>query len=97
MINKPQSNDELITLGLLAKRLLTDDDFNNLFELVANDLSREWLASSQNEKETRESLYSTFDGMRAFAARLAQYVSVMDQVVARMNQDNETPYFDDNE
>lgn len=89
------TNEEIINLGLQAEQLLGNDAFNDLFAQVSDAISREIIATSISQKDKREELYSTYNGMRAFAHMLHSYVSAKNNVVAADEQLNKPDEDDD--
>lgn len=82
------SEDEVIRRGLLAEAFLNSDDFNDLYEAIQRDISLEILATALDDKEFRESLYITFNGMRALAQRMTAYANAMRAIEEKRNADN---------
>jgi hypothetical protein len=76
------SDQEIIQNGVEAETLLNDDGFNHLFETTQNSLSQQILATAPHDIQTREQLFYTYQGMRAFIGNLGQMVSAKDNVLA---------------
>lgn len=82
------SEDEVIRRGLLAEALLKSDDFNDLYDVIQKDIANNILATSLDDKDFRESLYITFNGMRALTQRMTEYASAMRAIEAKRNAEN---------
>jgi len=92
---KQPTDEQTITLGLMAESLMNDDAFNELYELVEDRIAKEILATPLADKETRELLYQTYNGMRAFVQYINQFRTAKDQVVERLNAENEEKEHED--
>jgi hypothetical protein len=80
------TEDEIIELGYLAENLARDEGFNALFEKVTKDLSLEILGSTYEDKDYREQLYLTYNGMRAFADRITQFALAKSEIEKTRNE-----------
>jgi hypothetical protein len=82
------TEDETITWGLHAERLINDDSFIDLFEKVKSDLAFEMLSTALDDEKYRQQLYLTFNGMRAFSDRLVQMATAKLHIEQERNEAN---------
>jgi hypothetical protein len=80
---------DIIQNGADAEALLGNDAFNRLFEATQQQLANQMLATTPSDIATREQLYFTYQGMRAFVANLAQMVSAKDNALAMREAEND--------
>jgi hypothetical protein len=73
---------DIIQNGADAESLLGNDAFNRLFEATQQQLANQILATTPQDIGTREQLFFTYQGMRAFVATLGQMVSAKDNAIA---------------
>lgn len=83
------TDQDTITLGLSAEALMADETFNSLYATVTERISKDILATSLDDQTGREHLYATFNGMRSFIQYINQFRIAKDQVVERLNFQNE--------
>lgn len=89
------TNEEAITWGLHAESLIMDPNYNLLFDKVKADLAYEILSTPLDDAKYREQLYTTFNGMRAFADRLTAFAIAKKNIVDAMDAANDTIQEDD--
>jgi hypothetical protein len=84
------TEDQVLERGLKAEAILSLDVFCDLFDEVQNDITKQMLATSPEDTKTRETLYATYNGMRAFTNTLNGYrLAMLELVEAReLEQEN---------
>ncbi|MBB4039106.1 hypothetical protein GGR34_000741 [Microvirga flocculans] len=82
------TDSEVITWGDLAESLINNPAYIELYDRITMDLAKEMLASSMHEKEYRDDLFATYNGMRAFANRLVNMVEAKQTVLQRIDEEN---------
>lgn len=82
------TDSEVVQWGVNAESLLNNPDYNALYDKIKMDLALEILATNITEREFREQLFQTYDGMRAFATRLVNMVESKNAVLTRIDRDN---------
>lgn len=81
------TEQELIDLGCYCEQVLNDPRFNNLVEVCVQQFSNNILETEKTEE--RESLYFTYQGLKAFLALIMQFVTIKDQIAEKQNQEQE--------
>lgn len=61
-------------LGQAAKRLLDDPVLHFALDRVEDNLIRTWKASDPADRDGRERIYATYDGMRRFKGELQRMI-----------------------
>jgi hypothetical protein len=75
--------EKIIERGLMAEAMMHDENFQNLYEIVENELARGILATSVDDKARREELYVTYQGLRYFTQLINGYRLAKDQIIEK--------------
>ena len=93
---RDDTEDDIVNLGIQAESLMMDPGFNTLFNRVTEDLALAILATPFDDRDYRDQLYLTYNGMRAFADRLTAFVVAKEEVKRARDEQNEFSFEDDN-
>lgn len=87
--------ERLYERGLKAETLMRSDEFNELFQIVVEEIGREILETPLDDPQKyREQLFLTVHGMRAFGARLTSYAVIKKNIEDDRNAQNNTQDID---
>lgn len=84
------TNDEIIARGHNAARVLNDSDLMSFFDELLNDFKTASFNTAAEDRDTRESLYFQHAGLEAVLSVLRTYSSTAEELIAALNQPNET-------
>lgn len=84
------TEQEIFEWGHRAEVLIKSEEYIPLYEKIAMDIAKEILATPLNDRELRNQLYNTYNGMRDFGIRLNAMIVSKEMTIERNDAEDNT-------
>lgn len=80
------TEDELIVLGDYCEDLMKQENFGTIIGLFEKQTVQHFLNTAQHDKEARETVYASFNGVRDLMGLMTSIVEQKNAIIAKENQ-----------